>query len=69
MFTSALVFDCARFGLGTVRHSVVLPQGAASRLFPRTAVRLTEGCALRVESEAPLPEGARVSVTVSQCNT
>ena len=68
-FVNALAFDCERVGIAAVQHSVLLPvseSATSGSAFPRTALRRGGGCALWVDSEAPLPRGTLVSVTVRQ---
>ena len=61
-----LLFDCARFPLLRAEHSVLLPPTADAGLFPRTALRSTGGCSVRVASDVPLPPGTRVTVSAAQ---
>ena len=63
---SLLLFDCARFPLLRAEHSVLLPPTADAGLFPRTALRSTGGCSVRVASDVPLPPGTRVTVSAAQ---
>jgi hypothetical protein len=60
----AFPFPCHRFSIGRVEHSLLTP--ITWHGFPRTAMRVgagTEGCELLLESDTPLPEGTRVTVT------
>ena len=66
-FDSLLQFPrLARFPLLRAEHSVLLPPTADAGLFPRTALRSTGGCSVRVASDVPLPPGTRVTVSAAQ---